>query len=165
MTYFYKMIDTPLGQLTLVTSNKGIAALLWQDEKRKYTHLKAIEKVDTHPILMEAENQLSAYFSGQLQQFDLKLDFQGTEFQKQVWRALLTIPFGKTRSYGDIAKQIGNPKAMRAIGAANGRNAISIIVPCHRVIGANNQLTGFAGGLTAKAYLLDLEKNLNFRYL
>jgi methylated-DNA-[protein]-cysteine S-methyltransferase len=100
---------------------------------------------------------LNAYFAGKLSKFSLPLDFVGTEFQKKVWAALLTIPFGETRSYSDIARQIGNPKAVRAVGAANGKNPISIIAPCHRVIGANGKLTGFAGGLEAKACLLAIE--------
>jgi len=105
-----------------------------------------------------AERQLAEYFSGRRKAFDLRLDFAGTEFQKKVWRALLTIPFGETRSYGEIAKQIGSPKAVRAVGAANGRNPISIVAPCHRVIGSTGKLTGFAGGLDTKAFLLDLER-------
>ena len=97
------------------------------------------------------------YFDGTRNRFELELDFIGTDFQKQVWQALLTIPFGETRSYSQIAQQIGNPKAVRAVGAANGRNPISIIAPCHRVVGASGGLTGFAGGLEAKQYLLTLE--------
>jgi len=101
---------------------------------------------------------LRAYFAGEREAFTVPLDFQGTPFQKQVWAALLTIPFGETRSYGEIARQIGRPGASRAVGAANGRNPISIIAPCHRVIGSTGKLTGFAGGLAAKARLLGLEK-------
>ena len=100
------------------------------------------------------------YFAGSRAAFDLPLDFSGTEFQKKVWRALLTIPFGATRSYAQIATQVGSPKAMRAVGAANSRNPVSIVAPCHRVIGANGELTGFAGGLVAKKYLLDLEQRV-----
>jgi methylated-DNA-[protein]-cysteine S-methyltransferase len=108
-------------------------------------------------VLLETEQQLNDYFAGTRKSFALKLDFNGTEFQKKVWAALLTIPFGETRSYGQIAKQIKKPKAVRAVGAANGRNPISIIAPCHRVIGSTGKLTGFAGGLEAKALLLALE--------
>jgi methylated-DNA-[protein]-cysteine S-methyltransferase len=100
---------------------------------------------------------LAEYFAGTRNRFDLELDFTGTEFQKKVWQALLTIPFGETRSYSQIAEQIGSPSAVRAVGAANGRNPISIIAPCHRVIGASGKLTGFAGGLEAKELLLTLE--------
>ena len=108
-------------------------------------------------MLVETERQLRAYFAGTLDRFSLRLDFTGTDFQKKVWKALTTIPFGETRSYAEIAKQIGNPTAVRAVGAANGKNPISIVAPCHRVIGSNGKLTGFAGGLEAKAYLLGIE--------
>jgi methylated-DNA-[protein]-cysteine S-methyltransferase len=110
-----------------------------------------------HPVLLETERQLNDYFDGKRKAFSLELDPQGTEFQKKVWAALLTIPFGETRSYTQIAKQIKSPKAVRAVGAANGKNPISIVTPCHRVIGANGKLTGFAGGLENKARLLALE--------
>jgi len=110
-----------------------------------------------HPTLLETQQQLTEYFAGTRKRFDLPLDFEGTDFQKAVWQALLTIPFGETRSYRDIAEQIGNVKAVRAVGAANGRNPISIIAPCHRVIGASGDLTGFAGGLKTKELLLRLE--------
>jgi methylated-DNA-[protein]-cysteine S-methyltransferase len=110
-----------------------------------------------NPILLRAVQQLQEYFSGTRNSFDLELDFAGTDFQKKVWQALLTIPFGETRSYSEIAEQIGNPSAVRAVGAANGKNPISIVAPCHRVIGASGKLTGFAGGLEAKERLLTLE--------
>ncbi len=113
----------------------------------------------SHPVLLETEHQLAAYFAGTLKNFTVPLDFNGTEFQKSVWAALLTIPFGETRSYGDIARQIGRPGASRAVGAANGKNPISIIAPCHRVIGAAGALTGFAGGLDIKRRLLGLESS------
>jgi methylated-DNA-[protein]-cysteine S-methyltransferase len=114
-------------------------------------------KDSAHPLLVEAERQLGEYFAGSRRRFDLKLDPEGTAFQKKVWQALLTIPFGETRSYGQIARQVGSPNAVRAVGAANGRNPISIVTPCHRVIGSTGKLTGFGGGLDAKAYLLALE--------
>jgi methylated-DNA-[protein]-cysteine S-methyltransferase len=110
-----------------------------------------------HPVLLKAEQQLSEYFAGKRQVFTVALDMKGTAFQKKVWAALLTIPFGETRTYADIARQLGNPKACRAVGAANGRNPVSIIAPCHRAIGSDGSLTGFAGGLDAKRYLLALE--------
>ena len=109
-------------------------------------------------MLVETERQLCAYFAGELTRFDLPLDFQETEFQKSVWAALLTIPLGETRSYGEIARQIGHPTAFRAVGAANGRNPISIVAPCHRVVGSTGALTGFAGGLATKERLLGLER-------
>jgi methylated-DNA-[protein]-cysteine S-methyltransferase len=121
------------------------------------TELEASEM----PILVEAARQLEEYFAGARKGFDLELDFEGTEFQRKVWRALLTIPYGETRSYAQIAKQIGQPQAVRAVGAANGRNPISIVAPCHRVIGSTGKLTGFGGGLPAKALLLELEGALS----
>ena len=108
-------------------------------------------------VLRETEYQLNDYFTGKRKHFSLRLDFSGTKFQKDVWHALLTIPFGETRSYCQIAKQIGHPKAVRAVGAANSKNPVSIITPCHRVIGSNGKLIGFAGGLDIKARLLELE--------
>jgi methylated-DNA-[protein]-cysteine S-methyltransferase len=116
-----------------------------------------MQEESNKPILVETERQLEQYFAGKRSVFDLELDFVGTPFQAEVWQTLLTIPYGQTRSYGQIAAQIGRPKAVRAVGAANGRNPISIIAPCHRVVGASGDLTGFAGGLAAKQQLLALE--------
>ena len=155
--HVYKTVATPVGALTLVGSDRGLAAILWENDKPGRVRLNLTARDDNHPVLLETQRQLGEYFAGQRQRFSVKLDFTGTDFQKQVWRALLTIPFGQTRSYGQIAAQLDNPKAVRAVGAANGRNPVSIIAPCHRVIGANGKLTGFAGGLETKAYLLQLE--------
>jgi methylated-DNA-[protein]-cysteine S-methyltransferase len=157
MTYAYKMIASPVGELTLIASEKGLAAILWEDDDPARVRLHPRVEAADHPVLCEAERQLAAYFAGDRRAFDLPLDFQGTDFQKRVWAALLAIPFGETRSYGDIARAIGAPNAFRAVGAANGRNPISIVAPCHRVIGTNGALTGFAGGMKAKEYLLRLE--------
>ncbi|WP_219266219.1 methylated-DNA--[protein]-cysteine S-methyltransferase [Pseudomonas sp. Xaverov 259] len=157
MSYQYKLMPSPVGQLTLVARNGKLNAILWETERANRVRLGELHQADDSPVLLEAERQLREYFTGTRNQFDLELDFDGTDFQKQVWQALLTIPFGETRSYSQIAQQIGNPKAVRAVGAANGRNPISIIAPCHRVIGASGGLTGFAGGLEAKQYLLALE--------
>lgn len=157
MTYAFKSMPSPVGTLKLIANDKGLTAILWQDDDPKRIRLQPVKENPKHPVLLEAERQLKQYFAGKLKSFTLPLDFVGTEFQKKVWAALLTIPFGETRSYGEIAKQIGNPKAVRAVGAANGKNPLSIIAPCHRVIGANGTLTGFAGGLEIKAYLLKLE--------
>ncbi|MDQ0705495.1 methylated-DNA-[protein]-cysteine S-methyltransferase [Pseudomonas sp. W3I7] len=157
MSYHYKLMPSPVGQLTLVARNGKLNAILWETERANRVRLGELRQADDSPVLLEAERQLQEYFTGTRNQFDLELDFDGTDFQKQVWQALLTIPFGETRSYSQIAQQIGNPKAVRAVGAANGRNPISIIAPCHRVIGASGGLTGFAGGLEAKQYLLALE--------
>jgi methylated-DNA-[protein]-cysteine S-methyltransferase len=156
-TYVSKTMASPVGRLTLVASDAGLAAILWENDNPNRVPDTIAGEDARHPVLREAERQLKEYFAGVRTAFDLPLDFHGTDFQKQVWAALLAIPFGETRSYGQIARALGKPAAMRAVGAANGRNPISIIAPCHRVIGANGQLTGFAGGLKAKAHLLALE--------
>ncbi len=157
MPYLYKTIKSPVGILKLIANDKGLTGILWENDSPERTSFTSITEDKNHPFLLEAEQQLNDYFTGKLKKFSLKLDFIGTEFQKKVWQALLTIPFGETRSYAQIAKQIGNPKAVRAVGAANGKNPLSIIAPCHRVIGANGKLTGFAGGLETKAFLLKIE--------
>jgi len=155
--YASSTMPSPVGRLTLVASDYGLAAVLWENDEPKRVPLAIAAKEAEHPVLREAERQLQDYFAGRRTSFDLPLDFHGTDFQKRVWAQLLAIPFGQTRSYGEIAKALGNPGASRAVGAANGRNPISIIAPCHRVIGASGKLTGFAGGLEAKAHLLALE--------
>ncbi|RMO53022.1 hypothetical protein ALQ29_100371 [Pseudomonas marginalis pv. marginalis] len=157
MPYEYTLMPSPVGQLTLVARNGRLGAILWENERANRVRLGELREANDSPVLLETERQLKEYFAGTRHQFELELDFSGTDFQKQVWQALLTIPFGETRSYSQIAQQIGKPKAVRAVGAANGRNPISIIAPCHRVIGASGGLTGFAGGLQAKQYLLALE--------
>ena len=157
MSYEYTLMPSPVGQLTLVARDGKLSAILWKTERANRVRLGELHEANDSPVLLEAQRQLQEYFAGTRNQFTLELDFTGTDFQKQVWQALLTIPFGETRSYSQIAQQIGNPKAVRAVGAANGRNPISIIAPCHRVIGASGELTGFAGGLQAKQYLLALE--------
>ena len=159
MTLSYKNMPSPVGELTLVASDNGLVAILWENDRPGRVRLGPLTEDPGHAILIEAERQIAAYFAGMLTQFSLPLDFRGTDFQKSVWAALLTIPFGETRSYGEIAHQIGRPSASRAVGAANGRNPISIIAPCHRVIGSNGALTGFAGGLAAKELLLGIERS------
>ena len=162
MAYFYKTMNSPVGVLKLIASDKGLAAILWENDDPKRVRLGPLEEDKENAVLLETERQLNAYFAGTLKAFSLKLDFTGTEFQKKVWNALITIPFGETRSYAQIARQIGSPNAVRAVGAANGKNPISIIAPCHRVIGSNGKLTGFAGGLETKAALLGLESKSMF---
>lgn len=157
MTYSYKWVESPVGQLKLVASANGLAAVLWEKDKPNRVKLHPLIEDASHPILVETERQLAEYFHGKRTTFSVPLDFTGTPFQKQVWQALLTIPFGATRSYGQIAEQIGKPSASRAVGGANGKNPISIIAPCHRVIGSTGKLTGFAGGLDIKEKLLLLE--------
>jgi methylated-DNA-[protein]-cysteine S-methyltransferase len=156
-TYFYKTMKSPVGVLKLVASERGLAAILWENDDPKRVRLGPVVEDKNHPVLLKTERQLNDYFAGKLKKFSLKFDFAGTEFQREVWQALAQIPFGETRSYGEIAREIGRPKAVRAVGAANGKNPISIIVPCHRVIGSNGKLTGFAGGLKTKAFLLKTE--------
>ena len=162
--YYIKKVNSIAGELTLVADETTLVALLWGNDKpnrvkRPDFEWSQIERTNNnHPIFLEAERQLDDYFKGQLKNFNLPLDLIGTEFQKKVWQGLLSIPYGQTQSYQGLAKQIGHPKAMRALGAANGKNPILIIIPCHRVIGANGTLTGFVGGLKNKAVLLELEQ-------
>ena len=155
--YVYKVVESPVGKLTLVASDVGLAAILWESDDGRRVPLTLEEEAPGHRVLLEAERQLAEYFSGRRRAFTVQLDVVGTPFQKKVWQALLTIPFGETRSYAEIARQIGSPRAVRAVGAANGRNPLSIVAPCHRVIGSSGKLTGFAGGLETKARLLALE--------
>ena len=157
MEYDCIVVPSPVGELTLVARGAALAAILWENDKPNRVRLGAMRVDDGCAVLQQTARQLGEYFAGTRQSFDLLLDFSGTPFQQEVWRALLTIPYGQTRSYGEIARQIGRPAAVRAVGAANGKNPISIIAPCHRVIGATGELTGFAGGLHAKETLLALE--------
>lgn len=158
MTLAYKIMESPVGKLKLAASDTALLAILWENDSPRRVRLTEVVANDRHPVLVETERQLREYFSGKRKAFSINLDLRGTRFQKSVWEALLAIPFGETRSYGQLAKQLGNPRATRAVGAANGRNPVSIIVPCHRVIGSSGKLTGFAGGLDVKARLLSLEK-------
>lgn len=157
MSYVFTAFQSPVGELKLVASDQGLMAILWANDNPNRVPLGSMKRDDANPVLIQTRLQLEQYFAGKRQRFVLPLNFVGTDFQKQVWQSLLTIPFGETRSYGQIALQIGKPKAARAVGAANGRNPISIVIPCHRVIGSNGELTGFAGGLKAKAYLIEIE--------
>lgn len=157
--YKFKLMKSPVGILKLIASERGLAAILWENDDPKRVRLEPQVADSNNLILIRVEAQLKEYFSGERTVFDLPLDFKGTEFQKSVWQELLKIPFGQTSTYGQIAQALGNPKAMRAVGAANGKNPISIVTPCHRVIGSDGALTGFAGGFKAKAVLLTLEKH------
>ncbi|MFT0694456.1 methylated-DNA--[protein]-cysteine S-methyltransferase [Acinetobacter bereziniae] len=158
MQLSFMEMNSPVGKLKLVAHDQALVAVLWENENPKRVRLAQLIENKNHPVLLETQQQLNEYFQGHRTHFDLALDFAGTEFQQKVWQALLTIPFGETRSYKQIAEQIGNVKAVRAVGAANGKNPISIIAPCHRVVGANGKLVGFAGGLENKDVLLKLEK-------
>lgn len=149
-------LETPMGVYTLVASDHGLREINFPDWRGK----TAIDQAEqsTNGIINDAKDQLAAYFAGTLRQFDLPRDASGTEFQKAVWDLLVQIPYGTTQSYGEIAEQLGRPTASRAVGAANGSNPLPIVVPCHRVVGANGTLTGYAGGLDLKESLLGFEQ-------
>lgn len=151
----YRILSTPLGELLVRGDHGGLTEVRFCDEESV-----PVNGVKSNHILDRAVEQLVDYFAGRRTSFDLPLNPSGTKFQKQVWQQLLSIQYGDTASYGNIAKAIGNPTASRAVGAANGRNPIAIIVPCHRVIGANGTLTGYAGGLKRKQWLLEHENSL-----
>jgi methylated-DNA-[protein]-cysteine S-methyltransferase len=159
---FYTEYESPLGKLLLAASERGLAGVYFEEHK----HFKGMAgwlRDDQYPVLQQTQQQLAAYFAGDRREFDLPLDMsQGTVFQQSVWRALRTLAFGSTASYLSIAQSIGNPGAVRAVGAANGRNPISIVVPCHRVIASSGALTGYAGGLSNKTALLALEAKSMF---
>jgi methylated-DNA-[protein]-cysteine S-methyltransferase len=151
----YITIESPFGPLLLASDAQGLRLVSFERSNRSAT-VQPGWKEDRAPFA-EVIRQLRAYFVGELKQFDLPLALEGTEFQLRVWRALRTIPYGETISYGQLAQRIGNPKAVRAVGLANGCNPIPIIIPCHRVIGSDGGLTGFGGGLPNKKKLLALE--------
>lgn len=154
----YKDIQSPVGLIRVIASDKGLVAIIWEGENYKRTKLSEPVKDENHPILLQTEKQLNEYFENKRTTFSIPLDFEGTEFQVRVWEALLKIPYGITKTYGELAKILGNIKAVRAVGGALNKNPISIIVPCHRVVGASGKLVGFAGGLENKSILLDLEQ-------
>ncbi|WP_105258780.1 methylated-DNA--[protein]-cysteine S-methyltransferase [Pseudoalteromonas sp. T1lg88] len=172
MTLYQECIDTPLGELVIQASNKGLCYVGFDFERKVDATASAAASAtasatasaaasaaaSANAITAQAKSQLAEYFQGVRSQFDLPLDTKGTEFQCRIWQALGSIAYGETGSYSDIARLVDNPKAVRAVGAANGRNPISIIVPCHRVIGANGTLTGYAGGLERKRWLLAFEQ-------
>ena len=148
MTLYYDNLQTPLGAMQVCATDKAIKSIHF---------VERTEKAHPNPITQRACKQLSEYFAGQRSEFDLPLQADGTPFQQRVWQALNDISFGETCSYQDIARAIGNPKAVRAVGAANGRNPMTIVVPCHRVVGSNGKLTGYASGVDRKAWLLNHE--------
>ncbi|MGE3727773.1 MAG: methylated-DNA--[protein]-cysteine S-methyltransferase [Candidatus Sericytochromatia bacterium] len=157
MSNAFLKISSPVGQLTLVASETALRAVLWENEKPGRVPIDRGSEQPEHPVLKVAAAQINAYFNGELTDFDLPLDPVGSAFQVAVWKTLATIPYGQTLSYGELAERVGRPKAARAVGAANGKNPLSIVLPCHRVIGSKGQLTGFANGLEAKSQLLALE--------
>lgn len=155
---FETTVESPVGALRLFATDAGLRAVLWprNDYNRLRLQIEPVERAN-HPVLSRAARQLAEYFAKHRRVFDVPLDPVGTEFQLQAWLHLREIPYGETRTYGEQAAAMGRPTASRAVGAANGRNPLSVFVPCHRVIGANGSLTGFAGGLEIKHFLLALE--------
>ena len=152
----WENVASPLGLLTVLASDNGVHAIAFGSDQTEQAKINFPRAAD-HPIINAAVEQLAMYFEGTLKIFDLPLDLRGTDFQKQVWKLLLEIPFGETRTYGDIACTLGNVGASQAVGAANGKNPVAIVVPCHRVIGASGHLTGYAGGMEKKRFLLTHE--------
>jgi methylated-DNA-[protein]-cysteine S-methyltransferase len=157
-TLFSTVTDSPVGALRVVASDTGIRAILWPGDDPARVRLVASIEDRSHPMIAATVVQLAEYFAGDRIEFDVPLDAVGTDFQRLAWAALRTIAYGTTVSYGEQAERMGDRRKARAVGAANGRNPISIIVPCHRVIGANGTLTGFAGGTDTKAWLLEHEQ-------
>lgn len=151
-------MESKIGPLYLVASANGLCRVLWEDQKVPFISVSELGTSPTGAILQKTQKQLNEYFEGKRKTFDLKLVLQGSEFQMKVWQQLLKIPYGETRSYKDIAKILKSPQASRAVGTANGKNPISLIVPCHRVINSGGGLGGYAGGLPTKTTLLNLEK-------
>ena len=151
------IMPSPVGRLTLIGDDHGRAAAVWEHDDPLRVRLGRVRSDPDAPLLRETARQVGEYFAGLRSVFTVPLACRGTPFQRRVWAALCTIPFGETRTSGEQARAIAHPSAVRAVGAANGRNPVSIIAPCHRVIGAGASLTGFAGGLAAKAFLLRLE--------
>ncbi|QDW67355.1 methylated-DNA--[protein]-cysteine S-methyltransferase [Luteimonas granuli] len=155
MTIPFLRMDTPIGTLTLAADDHGLLRIDFPPPCQ--AHVGDDWQEGGNAVLAEAQRQLQEYFAGKRQRFDLPLSPRGTEFQRTVWTTLAAIPYGDTWSYRDLARQIGRPTATRAVGAANGRNPLPIVLPCHRVIGADGSLTGFGGGLPTKRFLLELE--------
>jgi methylated-DNA-[protein]-cysteine S-methyltransferase len=153
-------IDSPVGELRLIAGDLGLRAILWgAEDAERIAAIDAADLVEGRtPVLDEAVRQLEEYFTGTRREFDLPLDPHGTPFQQSVWMVLRTIPYGRTISYGQQARQLGDVRKARAVGAANGKNPLSIVVPCHRVIGSGGELIGFAAGLEVKSWLLDHER-------
>jgi len=158
MKYAYKTVDSPLGILKIVGSDTEIVALLWENDDPKRVVISAQVTQSDTPMLVKAATQIEHYFSKKRNTFDLPFTLYGSDFQKQVWQALMAVEYGTTVTYAQLAARIGKPNAARAVGHALGKNPLSIIVPCHRVIGAQGRIAGFAGGIRARKFLLDLEK-------
>jgi methylated-DNA-[protein]-cysteine S-methyltransferase len=161
LTFSRRTCEAPFGVVTVIGSDLGIRYVLFSND----AHPKPLERLhisdtDIHDSVSDAITQLDEYFAGSRRDFELPLDLQGTEFQVAAWNALAEIPYGRTASYGQQAASIGRPKAVRAIGGANGRNPVAIVLPCHRIVGADGSLTGFGGGIEVKKWLLDHEQSI-----
>jgi methylated-DNA-[protein]-cysteine S-methyltransferase len=159
--YFSGVVTAPFGDVTVVASDLGVRYVMFSED----AHPKPLSNIDIHvdpghPVVKSTLDQLGEYFNGARTAFDVPLDLHGTDFQVATWKSLSDIPYGKTISYGEQAASIGRPKAVRAVGGANGRNPIAIVLPCHRVIGANGSLTGFGGGIAVKQWLLQHERSV-----
>ncbi|SDY44872.1 methylated-DNA-[protein]-cysteine S-methyltransferase [Amycolatopsis xylanica] len=158
MTRTHAVLDSPIGKLTCVAQDGALAGLYMEQQR----HLPKFETFGPeepgNELFARVESQLKEYFAGQRREFDLPITFAGTEFQRRVWTELTEIPYGETISYGELAQRLGNPSASRAVGLANGKNPISVIVPCHRVVGSTGDLTGYGGGIERKRFLLDFER-------
>lgn len=162
---FYKDLESPVGVIRLVATINGLAAILWEGEDYKRTKLSTPERDDNAPILMQTALQLKEYFDKKRTIFDIPLDLAGSDFQKKIWQTLSAIPFGVTKTYGELAQMSGDIKAIRAVGGALNKNPVSIIIPCHRIVGASGKLGGFAGGPENKLILLGLEDTNRTRNL
>lgn len=158
MTICYQKIQTPAGLILIAADDINLRAITFDRNEANIRNSLIDFKHKSNKIIQQTERQLHEYFAGERTEFNLPVIFRGTRFQKKTWQALLTIPYGETRSYSEQAHLIGNPKAVRAVGRTNGLNPIGIVVPCHRVIGKSGKLTGYAGGLDKKKFLLDLER-------
>jgi methylated-DNA-[protein]-cysteine S-methyltransferase len=158
-------MESPVGLIRLVTTANGLAAILWEGEDYRRTKLSIPERDDNAPVLLQTEQQLGEYFNKKRTIFNIPLDLAGSDFQKKIWQALSAIPFGVTKTYGELAHMSGDIKAIRAVGGALNKNPVSIIVPCHRIIGASGKLGGFAGGPKNKLILLGLEDTNRTRNL
>jgi len=161
VSFFSGVVTAPFGDVTVVASDFGVRYVMFAED----AHPKPLSNIDIHvdpqhPVVKSTLDQLGEYFNGARTAFDVSLDLRGTEFQVATWKSLAEIPFGKTISYGEQAALIGRPKAVRAVGGANGRNPVAIVLPCHRVIGANGSLTGFGGGIAVKQWLLQHEQSV-----
>ena len=161
LTFARAFLHVPFGELTVVASDKGVRYITFENDAhpKSFQNMSVMDDA-SHPVVARTLSQLGEYFNGTRRTFDVPLDLVGTEFQVQAWNALAKVPYGTTASYAQQAASIGRPKATRAIGAANGRNPVVVVLPCHRIVGADGSLTGFGGGLPVKKWLLDHEANV-----